>query len=214
MYLLLSSTCKIYQKKKLALFSLEWRHIPFAYRTKLDLVLHSTSPQTGAERLTENFGPLRWRPPIRIVFGKGLPGPEGVQDHFVDGELVRLAGFPGIQRGGTRAHQEAQRGRRDAEKAVRGRRRRDGRGGRGARARHPGARRSRPTAHRRLTDRDRRWLAAAGGWRWRVCTPPLEGVATGNFSFTIFTSHPSRKKEVSRGTWHNTRKKKLSIPEF
>lgn len=47
-------------------------------------------------KLTENFGPLCRRPPIGIVFGEGFSGPERVQHHFINGQLIRLTGLPGI----------------------------------------------------------------------------------------------------------------------
>ncbi|CAH1994589.1 unnamed protein product, partial [Acanthoscelides obtectus] len=109
----------------------------------------------------ENFGPLRRRPPIRIVLGEGVPGPESVQDHLVDSQFVRLARFPGVQRSGTRAHQQEAQHRRGAEDTAeghRGHRRRRGL----ARVRRPGARGSTPTAHRGLTDRRRRSFGRSG----------------------------------------------------
>lgn len=60
------------------------------------IYLFRSQSRCSTSKLTENFGPLCRRPPIGIVFGKCLPGPERVQNHFINGQLVRLTGFPGV----------------------------------------------------------------------------------------------------------------------
>lgn len=62
-----------------------------------------------SKRLTKNFGPRGRRPPIRIMFGEGLPAPESMQNHFVHSQLVWLAGLKGILLGRSPPN-EAQKG--------------------------------------------------------------------------------------------------------
>lgn len=49
----------------------------------------------GVGELTENFGPLCRRPPVGVVFWEFISGPKSVQDYFINGEFVWLAGLPG-----------------------------------------------------------------------------------------------------------------------